>query len=255
MLLFLLTPAPAFLQADRVQSPEASIGFLDELPPIVGMTSAPVQVPDHGAYVARRWRELGLSPRPFGDESRAQSLAFVNRMAHELNALEGTTRWGLLHKDSGNRWMDRSIDFVTYDTGQPQIPHVDILLDADGADGRTGPSWDPGHGTVDRARFRAPFPMDGGATPPPPPPAPACPYPDLRADLAKCTGDLRLALADLERLAGEREALQTGLGQMEQERDQARAERDAVKHQPCVVEGVPGWLRALGVRPRCRPAQ
>lgn len=114
----------------------------------------PGDLPDHGAYVTRRWNELGIQPLPTEDENRAQSLAFCRRMAQELNTIDGGTRWGLLHKPSGNNWQERAIDIVVWNNGDAQLPHWDIIVDATNADGGYGPTWGLAHGLVDASRWR-----------------------------------------------------------------------------------------------------
>jgi hypothetical protein len=136
-------------------------------PPPPPPPPTPGEMPDHRAHVARRFADLGLRPKDTHDENRAQSYAFCQLMVRELNALDGGNRWGMLHKPGGNRWPpeptddSRSVDFICWlSAGDGPIPHVDILVDADGddwiKDGRVryAPSWDTSHGLVGRDRWR-----------------------------------------------------------------------------------------------------
>ena len=97
----------------------------------------------------------------------------TRRVAWQLRG-EGA---GLLHKPTGNRCEDRSVDIIVYPSGRI----FDILIDGGG---QNLPMWHEAT-AVDPGRWRAPT-DPGDTTPPPPPPPPS----NLKPIIEKLVTDL-----------------------------------------------------------------
>lgn len=173
-----------------------------------------------------------------------------------LNAAAWTARAdgiGLSRKEQGNHVLSPAgkiaADVLMLSSGI----YFDVFSDVDGpgfsinCGGPNGTITDPARGWV--------APVNPGTTPPPTPPPPTC---------ADCERALDLARRELVQVRDEVNARDNRIAVLEQERDAASADRDAVRREleelkarpagRCEVTGGSGWIRsALGIKCRIVP--
>lgn len=72
------------------------------------------------------------------DETRANSFEALNALCIELRKEDAN--WGLLEKTGGSRVRNRAADVLVYALGT-ECQVIDVIGDAEGADGTPKPSW------------------------------------------------------------------------------------------------------------------
>jgi hypothetical protein len=107
------------------------------------------------------------------DATREHSFNAVNDLAIYLRATDA--RWGLLEKLGGDRVRDRAADVLLYKISSTEAQVVDVVSDAEGADGAPRPGWSV-KDIRPIAQWKEPYaasvpgpvtPVPGPTTPPP----------------------------------------------------------------------------------------
>lgn len=180
---------------------------------------ASLQLPDKSQEVAQLLTAFPAFGQ--GDTQAARLRNSFLAARHTAQQLARTDpRWGILRKTSGSNVDGFSADYLAYCLGTPseqgcagQALHVDIIADAEGADGPPRPSWAP-HGPVDEPRISWAY----AGRPEEPAPGPPGPQPQPQPI------DLSAVLQKLDALAQQVTQLQHQLTALQPQMQQAAQE-------------------------------
>lgn len=145
-------------------------------------------IPNHEAYVKRRWDELGIGAKDdalhSAEEREKLHAEFCHRVGRELfEGADGTPKGsvGLLYKPAGTNYRERSTDGLLVAPLVNGLPvprkHQFVKIIAQTSAAHAFPMWDPKGWNTNPDDFREPFPVEGGPPPPPPPDVPTPPSP------------------------------------------------------------------------------